>query len=104
MAQLNGATKAGLQMVRWNLVQARRQRGRSSFVPNGEYRVTLIIDGKEVAKQTLSVKRDPTLSSDAISEAEYEAVQRELEADETDEGGVDNNGATDKTRDQDYQK
>lgn len=86
IAELNGSTKAGLQVVRWNLTQTRRQRGRSASVPNGDYRVALVIDDKEVAKQILSVKQDPTLSSDAISEAEFEAVLREFAADENEEG------------------
>lgn len=86
IAELNGGTKAGLQVVQWNLAQARRQRGRSSSVPNGDYRITLMIDGKDVAKQILSVKQDPTLSPDAISEAEFESVQRALEAEENEEG------------------
>jgi hypothetical protein len=90
VAELNGGTEAGLQVVQWNLTQASRQRGRPTTVPNGDYRIALIIDGKEVAKQILSVKQDPTLSPDAISEAEFRAVQRELEADENeDDEGVD---------------
>lgn len=94
LAELNGSTKAGLQVTQWNLTQANRQRGRSSAVPNGDYRITLVIDGKEVAKQVLSVKQDPTLSPDAISESEFESVQRELEAsEEEEERGEDNNAA-----------
>ncbi len=63
-------------------------------MPNGDYRITLVIDGKEVAKQVLSVKQDPTLSPDAISEAEFESVQRELEAsEEEEERGEDENAA-----------
>ena len=89
VAELNGAAKAGLQVVRWNLTQA-RQRGRATPVPNGDYRITLLIDGKEVGKQILSVKQDPTLSPDAISEAELEAVQRQLdEEDSEDDRGSD---------------
>ena len=87
VADLNGGTKAGLHVVQWNMTQASRQRGRSSFAPNGDYRVVLFVDDKEIAKQILTIKRDPTLSEDAISEAEYEAVQRELESNEDEETG-----------------
>ena len=84
--ETTGGSKAGLHSVVWNLTQSRSQRG-TSRVPNGDYRITLMVDGKDVAKQILSVKQDPTLSPDAISEAEYEAVQRELEAEENDDEG-----------------
>ena len=105
IAELNGGTKAGLQVVQWNLTQVGRQRGRTSTVPNGDYRIAFLIDGKEVAKQILSVKQDPTLAPDAISEAEYKSVQRELEADENeDDQGVNNNVANGKTHDRDYWK
>ena len=101
LAELNGSTKAGLQVAQWNLTQA-RQTGRASAVPNGDYRITLVIDGKEVAKQVLSVKQDPTLSPDAISEAEFEAVQRELDVnEEEDESGEDKNAADAATNDRD---
>lgn len=104
LAELKGGTKAGLQVTQWNLTQGRRrQRGRSSALPVGDYRITLVIDGKEVAKQVLSVKQDPTLSPDAISEAEFEAVQRELEASEEEEGGEDDSNTLDvSTNDKDY--
>ena len=92
VAELNGRTKAGLQVVQWGLGQVRRQRGRPTSLPNGDYRVTLIIDGKETAKQILSIKQDPTLAPDAISEAEYEAVQQELEA----------SGDEDRSREEDH--
>ena len=98
IAELNGGTNAGLQVVQWGLTQAGRRGGRPSSVPNGDYRIALIIDDKEVAKQILSVKQDPTLSPDAISEAEFESVQRELEADENeDDQASDNNLANEKT-------
>ena len=92
LAELNGSNKAGLHVAQWNLVRASRQRGRSSLVPNGDYRVTLIVDGKEIAKQVLSVKQDPTLAPDALSEAEFEAVQRELESSEEEEEGIEDGG------------
>lgn len=84
IAELNGKTSPGLHAVQWT-PQVRRQRGRSSVLPNGDYRITLIVDGKEVAKQVMSFKQDPTLSPDAISEAEFESVQRELEAENNDD-------------------
>ena len=86
IAELNGSTSAGLQVVQWNMTVARRQRGRSPVVPNGDYRVTLLIDGKEVAKQVLSIKQDPTLPPDAISEEEYAANQRAFEAEGNEDG------------------
>jgi hypothetical protein len=104
LAELKGGTKAGLQVTQWNLTQAAPQRGRASAVPNGDYRITLVIDGKEVAKQVLSVKQDPTLPPDAISEADFESVQRALEASEKEEErSEDDNGAGGNTNDEDFQ-
>jgi hypothetical protein len=50
-------------------------------VPNGTYRVTLVVDGREVQSHTVSLKQDPGLPPDAISDEVYEALlQREQSA------------------------
>jgi len=103
IAELKGVAKAGLQVVPWNLTRTRRQRGRPTAVPNGDYRITLVIDGEDVAKQILAVKQDPTLPPDAISEAEFESVQRELEASEEREEQGDNETSGDSMNDGDDQ-
>lgn len=56
-------------------------------VPNGAYRVTLIVDGKPVTSHVLTLQRDPDLPADAIADEEYEArlmqeeAQRRLKSD-----------------------
>ncbi len=41
-------------------------------VPNGSYRVTLVVQGKEVQSHSVSIERDPTLAASAVSDEEYE--------------------------------
>lgn len=85
LATLSGGTSAGLQSASWNLVQ-QSGRGRPSLVPNGSYKISLVVDDKEVATQILQVKQDPTLAPDAISEAEFQAVEQLLNTNEEGEG------------------
>jgi S1-C subfamily serine protease/photosystem II stability/assembly factor-like uncharacterized protein len=47
-------------------------RGGTRIAPNGSYRVTLVVDGKELPPQTVTLVRDPMASEDAISEEEAE--------------------------------
>jgi S1-C subfamily serine protease/photosystem II stability/assembly factor-like uncharacterized protein len=42
--------------------------GASRIAPNGNYRVTLVVDGKEFPPQTIALLRDPMVPDDAISE------------------------------------
>ncbi|MEM7314552.1 MAG: hypothetical protein AAF497_15505, partial [Planctomycetota bacterium] len=86
LAVLRGGTDAGLQAVRWNLTQS-SGRGRVSTVPTGSYRITLVVDDKEVVSKILDVKSDPTLAPDAISEQEFEAVEELLRVGEEEEDG-----------------
>ena len=41
-------------------------------VPNGRYRVVLVVDGKELPATTISVERDPNVAPNAIADEEYE--------------------------------
>ena len=73
---IENGTRKGLHVVNWN-GSARRQgnSGRRRFsrrAPNGDYLVTLTVDGN-VFKQTVSIKADPTAdTSAATSEEELE--------------------------------
>lgn len=87
LAVLRGGTDAGLQAVRWNLTQS-SGRGRVQTVPTGSYRITLVVDDKEVVSKILEVKSDPTLAPDAISEQEFEAVEELLRVGEEEEDGL----------------
>ena len=91
LAELKGGTSAGLNSVRWNLA-ASAGRGRQRFISIGDYRVVLVVDGKEVGSQVLSVKSDPTLAPDALSESEFEEVEEQLGLleEEEEEGSVEN--------------
>ncbi len=81
VAELKGKTSAGLHNLSWNMTQPASRRGqRPTAAPNGDYRVTLLVDEKQVATRVLSLKRDPTLSTDALSEQEFAAAMLELEA------------------------
>jgi len=66
--ELNGMTGKGIQKVFWNLRKRAEQReGRqfrmrfASTVDPGEFNVTLVVDGKEVATKKLKVVQDPIL-------------------------------------------
>jgi S1-C subfamily serine protease/photosystem II stability/assembly factor-like uncharacterized protein len=50
--------------------------GSSRPVPNGTYKVTLVVDGKEHSSQMITVLRDPTVPEDAISEEVAEEALR----------------------------
>lgn len=79
VSELKGNAEKGLHVVEWNLTRAPSRRGqRPSPVSAGDYRVSLSIDDKIVSTQVLSVKNDPNLSADAISEIEYQQVLEEL--------------------------
>jgi photosystem II stability/assembly factor-like uncharacterized protein len=94
VAEIKGKTEPGLHDVDWNMTQTRRG-GRRSLVPNGQYRIALVVDDKEVSSQVMEIKRDPTLAGDAISEAEFEAVMNELDnAGEEEESEADSNSGT----------
>ena len=64
----NGTVRKGIQKVFWNLRrrpeqregQQPRMRSAPTVVP-GEFSVTLLIDGKEVATKKLKVVQDPIL-------------------------------------------
>jgi hypothetical protein len=71
--ELSGTAKKGLQKASWNLVkradpaqQAAGPRpggggrgGRTNLVDNGVYKVTLNVDGKDIATKTVKVSPDP---------------------------------------------
>jgi hypothetical protein len=58
------------------------QRG-SRPIPNGTYRVILVVDGNELPAQTIAIRRDPNAPEDAIAEEELEQffIDDEAEAD-----------------------
>jgi len=71
--ELAGSAKKGLQKTSWNLTRradpsqqppdmrpgASPMRGRMNLVDNGTYKVTLTVDGKEIATKTLKISPDP---------------------------------------------
>jgi photosystem II stability/assembly factor-like uncharacterized protein len=70
--ELAGNAKKGLQKANWNLsrrMDASQQpaggppggfrRGRMNLVDNGDYKVTLTVDGKDIATKTIKVSPDP---------------------------------------------
>lgn len=100
VANLKGATEAGLHSLGWNLLQAapsenggsgsrgeggRGRPQRPRLVANGDYRTVLVVDGKDQATRVLSIVQDPTLPADALGEAEYAELMAELEGDEEEE-------------------
>lgn len=87
LAELRGGSSAGLHTVEWNMVAGNQGQGRrrARLASTGSYRVTLVVDDKDVASQILEIKSDPTLPADAISESEFEAVEELLKVDEEEE-------------------
>ncbi len=68
--ELNGMTGKGIQKVFWNLRKRAEQREGQQFrmrsastVDPGEFNVTLVVDGKEVATKKLTVVQDPILET-----------------------------------------
>lgn len=65
--EVRGSKKAGLQRAKWNLIKKAEQqegssrRRRPSEVEAGRYKVTLMVDDKEVATKDLLVISDPIL-------------------------------------------
>ncbi len=51
-----------------------RGTGRGRPVPNGTYRVTLVVDGAEVQSHTVTLERDPSLPADAVADEIYEEM------------------------------
>ena len=91
VAELKGNPALGLHSVQWNLQQAAARGRRAQALPSGDYRVVLVIDGKDASTEILSIESDPTLAGDAVSDEEFEAAMELLEAgeDEEEEGQPD---------------
>ncbi|MCR9295987.1 MAG: PDZ domain-containing protein [bacterium] len=89
VANLKGNTEPGLHSVNWNLLRSppREQSNRDNAprrpqpVPTGDYRVVLVVDGKDQPSQVFRLLQDPTLPADAIGELEYQRVNDALQAD-----------------------
>lgn len=85
VSQISASGDPGLHRVTWNLSRSSGRsapqggggfRGaRTRFVSNGAYRVTLLVDGKEVQSHSVSLQRDPDLAADAIADEQYEEMQ-----------------------------
>ena len=92
VSDLTAETAAGLHRASWSLVRT-GERGRRLPIANGRYRVSLQVDGSEVASQVLNVVQDPTIAPDAISEEELATVNELLgvdeESEEEDQGNID---------------
>ncbi|GAB5405971.1 MAG: hypothetical protein Aurels2KO_42020 [Aureliella sp.] len=73
VAELNGQVEAGLHRLVWNLQRAAAQGRRASLVSNGSYRVTLVVDGKDIQSRVVDIVRDPDVPDRAVSEEVYEA-------------------------------
>lgn len=95
LAELDGRGGAGLHRVDWNLITQASGRGRRQFVSTGDYKVSLLVDGEVKGTEILSIKQDPTLPPDALTEAEFEAVNALLEVseEENEEGDDGSNSA-----------
>ena len=93
VAELKGAKEAGLQGVNWTLRGRRDERGRFRPLLNGSYKLTLVVDGKDVpGSQVIEIQPDPTLPEDALSDAALEVLEQELgdlDAEEEEETGAD---------------
>lgn len=92
ISELPGSTDAGLHGVSWNLTQTAptgsRSRGASTGfrgvrggrpVPSGTYKVTLVVDEKEVQSHVVTIEQDPALVQGAVSDEEYETMLLEEE-------------------------
>lgn len=69
LTSIKGRNSAGLHKAFWNLRKqqpqaesGQRRRGRASTVDPGIYKVTIVVDDKEIATKDLKVIRDPILN------------------------------------------
>ncbi|MEM0925157.1 MAG: PDZ domain-containing protein, partial [Planctomycetota bacterium] len=80
---IDGKTDTGLHRVTWDLTAQRTRensgnsraagfRGGTFFVPSAQYRVALLVDGKEAGSQVVQIESDPTLPIGAVADEVYE--------------------------------
>ncbi len=86
--ELKGPEDAGLHLVLWNMTSIARNNnaqgsgrggGFRGFpggrpVPSGAYRVTLVVDGKDVQSHVVNLSSDPSLVEGAVADEVYEAM------------------------------
>lgn len=88
VSELNGRGEAGLHRVTWNMTRTAPSGTPSSRNPtsgfrgtrggrpvsNGTYKVTLVVDEKELQSQLVTITQDPEVPTGAVSDEEYETM------------------------------